>query len=180
MNRTEDFSARDALGEAGNIGAGRAATAMEFLTGEPISLSPPRVGEGVRPIGAVEIGLELEGRLCGEVFITLDPACVAFLLLRLRGVSDGDLTRLGEMERSVICEAANVLGCTYLTAISELTHLTFHPTVPTLRIGGKPADARGSVWIGSRMRGRDGFEAELVLDLEEEGHKTLLNALGVA
>ena len=56
MKSDLDTTCRDALGEAGNVGAGFAARAMERLLGEGSRLSPPRVGGGVAYVYRLEDG----------------------------------------------------------------------------------------------------------------------------
>jgi len=177
MKPLEHFLRRDALGEVGNIGAGRAAAALEFFTGTTGALSPPRVGSGVRPLGAIEIALKLEGDLPGEIILNLNTHAVHGLLKRMCGSTPESLTGLAEGDTSALCELANVIGCAYLTALSEFTGLAFHPLVPDLRLGGRVQEQSDGLWIASKLRGSENFEADLVLMLEPTSSHRILNAI---
>jgi len=179
MSSAIGYVDRDALGEAGHIGAGMAARVLECLVGEGSILTPPRVGNGTRPIGPLEVSLALARPIEGEIIVVFSAGAAVRLLREMNGSGDWDLTRLGGLETSSLCEAANMLGCAYLTGLGELTELFFEPLPPTLRQGGRPVRPAGRVWVASTLRGEDGFEVVLVLTMEGEGSARLLEALGL-
>ena len=83
---------RDMLGEASHVGAGRVAMALERMMGEGSQLTPPRVGDGVRPIGAIEISHELVDRARPSARILRDE--YRSLDFSLRGGQGSDTTAL--------------------------------------------------------------------------------------
>ena len=175
-----DARQKDALGEAGHIGAGSAATALEQMLGEAYALSPPRMGGGAEPLGPIEVALPLTGTCEGELRVIFSAPAADWVLQEMNGEEERDLMDLGEEDISSLCEAANILGCAYLTGLGDQSGLPLRPRPPALRFGGYPREAGDGLWIASRLRERAGFEIEFVLRLKEPAVLNLLEALHIS
>jgi chemotaxis protein CheC len=144
-----DVEKRDVLREIANIGAGHAATALAALLERPISQSVPNVmliplGDMPDQLGGAEklvvAGLlDITGDLTGFFMVVLDfeqaDKIIAMMLgKKLRTNKPGSIRRFSAIEKSVIAETVNILGGSYLTAISEMTNLNASPSTPYLSI----------------------------------------------
>ncbi|HEY0778308.1 MAG TPA: chemotaxis protein CheC [Gemmatirosa sp.] len=142
--RTLNAVQRDALREVANIGAGHAATALSQLTGSPIMISVPTVhvaalteiapqlGAGTDVVAAVL--MDVMGDLTGRTLLVLPKATVLRLAERMLRRPIGASVALGEMERSALQEAGNILSGAYLNALSDFMGLVVMPSPPTLAI----------------------------------------------
>jgi len=124
----------DALRELANIGSGNAATALSQLLGRPIDVSVPNalalpLADAVDAIGPAEtivtgVALPVFGDLDAIVlmlFSELDERTLCSLL----GVEAGT-----EVGRSALGEIGNILGCSYIGALSAMTGLALEPAPP--------------------------------------------------
>ena len=142
-----DLEKRDVLKEIANIGAGHAATALSVLLDRPISQSIPDVtliplGDMPERLGGAEklvmSGLlDITGELTGFFMIVLEleqaDRIISMMLGKTkRPLKPGATRRYSAIEKSVIAETVNILGGSYLTAISELTGLCASPSTPYL------------------------------------------------
>jgi chemotaxis protein CheC len=134
----------DAMREVANIGAGHAATALSQMTNRKIMITVPRVN--VRPLeeacdivgtpGEViaAILMHMMGDLTGRALLMFpQPAARTicdFLLRREMGTTQN----FGEMERSALKEAGNILASAYLNALSDFMGMMLVPSVPSLTI----------------------------------------------
>jgi chemotaxis protein CheC len=134
----------DAMREVANIGAGHAATALSQMTNRKIMITVPRVN--VRPLeeacdivgtpGEViaAILMHMMGDLTGRALLMFpQPAARTicdFLLRREMGTTQN----FGEMEKSALKEAGNILASAYLNALSEFMGMMLVPSVPSLTI----------------------------------------------
>lgn len=133
----------DLLKEVSNIGAGNAATALARMLGEVITLTIPDVralelsavadalGGPERVVVAIHLGVLGEAR--GNLLITSSPEAATHLLARL-GFPGASPEALPPLATSALREIGNILGGTYLTALSRLLHRHLVPTVPGLAI----------------------------------------------
>jgi len=133
----------DLLKEVSNIGAGNAATALAHMLGEVITLTIPEVrvlelgavadalGGAERVVVALHLGVLGEAR--GNLLLTLPPESATHLLSRL-GFPDATPESLPPLATSALREVGNILGGTYLTALSRLLHRHLVPTVPGLAV----------------------------------------------
>ncbi len=128
----------DALKEIANIGVGNAATALSKLIDDKITMAVPAVavlpfaelsqvaGEGDTYVAGVY--LKVSG-IPGEIlFIMSYPEAKQLASLMLKQQNNDTL--LSEMECSAIKEAGNILTGSFLTALSDLTSLSFRYSVP--------------------------------------------------
>jgi chemotaxis protein CheC len=125
----------DALRELANIGSGSAATALSLMLGRSVGLTVPEahvlpLGEAVDTLGAPEsvvvgVALGVEGDLDATVLL-LFPVDVAGTLCDLLGIDPG-----GDLADSALGEIGNILGTSYINALSAMTGLVLRPTPPT-------------------------------------------------
>jgi chemotaxis protein CheC len=117
----------DALRELANIGSGTAATALSQLLGMPIDVSVPSVSalslaDAIDAAGPADllvtgVAVALRGDLAGAA-IMLFPDEDAQMLCGLLGLApDSELTA------SALGEIVNILGASYLGALSTMTGL---------------------------------------------------------
>ena len=132
----------DALREVANMGAGHAATALSQMTGGTIMISvprlnithldevPPQFGAAEEPVAAVL--LDMLGDLTGRTLLVFPkPTVMRMAELMLRRPA-GSSVALGELERSAIKEAGNILSGAYLNALSDFMGMVLLPSPPTL------------------------------------------------
>ena len=125
----------DALRELANIGAGTASTALSEMLGRSIDLAVPDVSvlpmaDAVDQLGPAEqeitgIMLGVEGELPGTVLMLLTPENAEKICVML-GLSAHD-----ELAPSALGEIGNVVGTSYLNALSGMTGIAVEPTPPT-------------------------------------------------
>jgi chemotaxis protein CheC len=142
-----DLEKRDVLKEIANIGAGHAATALAALLDRPIAQSIPKVmliplGDMPERLGGAEklvvSGLlDITGDVSGFFMIVLEHEQADRIISMMLGktkrpLKPGAKRRYSAIEKSVIAETVNILGGSYLTAISELTGLRAYPSTPYL------------------------------------------------
>ena len=132
----------DALREVANMGAGHAATALSQMTGGTIMISvprlhvsrlaevPPQFLRDEEPVAAVL--LDMLGDLTGRTLLVFPkPTVMRMSELMLRRPA-GSSVALGELERSAIKEAGNILSGAYLNALSDFMGMVLLPSPPTL------------------------------------------------
>jgi len=135
----------DFFREIENIGAGHAATALSVMTGRPITISVPRAQLcGYNEITHIMDGPEnvvvgllvgISDDLRGFILLVLDLNDARMLVSTLLGEPIENVSEDGafsEMQVSALCEVANILIGSYITAISELTGLRINASVPEL------------------------------------------------
>lgn len=142
--RTLNAVQRDALREVANIGAGHAATALSQMTGSPIMISVPTVH--VAPLGDIApqlaagndlvaaVLMDVMGDLTGRTLLVLPKPTVLRLAERMLRRPLGASVALGEMERSALREAGNILSGAYLNALSDFMSLVVLPSPPVLTL----------------------------------------------
>ena len=155
----------DALAELANIASGTAATALSQMLGREVELRVPRalalpLADAVDAAGAPEdivtgIVLGLEGDVEALVLL-LVPADDASLLCQMLGVEAG--TEVGD---SALGEIGNILGTSYLNALSAMTGLTLMPSPPTLA-----TDLLGAIVASVLAQAAGENDIALVLDSE--------------
>ena len=134
----------DALREVANIGAGHAATALSTLTSTRIMISVPMVnvvppGEFVPELSpgaeVVAVQMAMSGNINGRTVFLLQVGAGLRLAERMLRRPRGSSTSLGELERSALNEAGNILAGAYLTALSEFLKMRLMLSPPTLTTG---------------------------------------------
>lgn len=124
----------DALRELANIGSGTAGTALSQMLGRPVDISVPNalalpLAEAVDAVGPAEqevtgVVIPLAGDMEAIVVLLFSTADAA-TLCRLLGV-EADT----EVGLSALGEIGNILGASYVGAMSAMTGLNLEPTPP--------------------------------------------------
>lgn len=130
----------DLLERVGRAGALKATASLSALAGRPVESSFPKVrlipleeipsllGDPEEVIVGVILGLS--GDMSGR-FIIAFSLQDAFLLIKTLTGTECSLDReLGEMERSALCEAGNILASSYLAALEQFAGLVVLPSPP--------------------------------------------------
>ncbi len=134
----------DLLQEVGNIGGGNAATALSQVLRARVDVQVPRalvlplreVAEVVGGAEAEVVGVlqVLGGDLAGHLLYLCPIHGARRLTSRVLG---REVDAFGEMEISALCEVANILTGTYLTALARMTGMRIKAS--------PPADARDMI-----------------------------------
>ncbi|WP_102346923.1 chemotaxis protein CheC [Bacillus sp. Marseille-P3661] len=136
----------DILREVGNIGAGNAATALSTILGKQIDMTVPNVkivsfDEMMDLVGGAEnviasVFLRIEGDVPGSMYFMLPLEQATKFIVLMTGEEDFsfDLPPYSEMSVSALQELGNILSGSYLSALSDFTHLNLYPSVPELGI----------------------------------------------
>lgn len=134
----------DALREVANIGAGHAATALSQMTERTILISVPTIN--IARIEALPPQLAMHGETVAGVLMTMlgDLSGRTLLVfpertarrmaeLMLRRPS-GSSVEMGELERSAVKEAGNILSGAYMNALAEFMGMILLPSPPSLAV----------------------------------------------
>ncbi len=132
----------DALKEVANIGAGHAATALSTLTNGRIMISVPTIRFVVPDDNArracfpgekvAAVMMDISGSIKGRTALILPADGSLRLAERMLGRKRGAVTQIGELEKSAVSEAGNIIGGAYLTALSDFLGMRLLPSPPTL------------------------------------------------
>jgi chemotaxis protein CheC len=133
----------DGLREVANIGAGHAATALSQLTQRRISLEVPRMqiveldrvphfnGEPSEVVAAVM--MQVLGDVTGRTVQVFPESTARRLAGTLIGRPDPVFPdEFGELERSALMEAGNIIAGAYLNGLSDFLGLLLLMSVPNL------------------------------------------------
>ena len=146
----------DAMREVANIGAGHAATALSQMTNRKIMITVPRVN--VRPLEEASdivgtpdqvtaaVLMHMMGDLTGRALLMFPESAAKTLCDFLLRREQGTTQAFGEMERSSIKEAGNILASAYLNALSDFMGMMLIPSVPSLVI-----DLNGAVLTSAHL-----------------------------
>ncbi len=120
----------DVLREVGNIGAGHAARALSELLGQQVGMTvpsarmvpfedvPASVGGADAVVAAVY--LLVQGGLNGHLLLMLPNKSASLLVSKL--LSDAiEIRGFTDLELSTLAEVGNILGGSFMSAISDLT-----------------------------------------------------------
>jgi len=132
-----DFQA-DALKEVGNIGIGHATTSLSQMVNKRVWISLPdlklvpllQIPALVRneePV--VGIILELKGDAKGYLLLLLSKGTAKQLVKLVLGATD-ETKGFDEMEISVLKELGNIMGGTYITALSNFLSISIGLSTP--------------------------------------------------
>jgi chemotaxis protein CheC len=142
--------------EVANIGAGHAATALSQMTNRKIMITVPRVN--VRPLEEASdivgtpdqvtaaVLMHMMGDLTGRALLMFPEGAAKTLCDFLLRRELGTTQTFGEMERSSIKEAGNILASAYLNALSDFMGMMLVPSVPSLVI-----DLNGAVLTSAHL-----------------------------
>ncbi len=137
----------DVLKEAGNIGAGNAATALSHFLSHRIDMSVPEVGvikfneianflkhSDDKVIG---VYLKIEGDAPGTIALILDYVDGVRLVneMMMKEIPENiKIKELESMEISALKETGNITASSYLGALAMLTKLNFKPSTPNISV----------------------------------------------
>jgi chemotaxis protein CheC len=134
----------DALREVGNIGAGRAATALSQMLGRPVRIDVPkasivRLEELPDPLGGPETLVaatffRVYGDSPGRLLILIGESSLGHILSLLMGQAPSDVQSLDETAQSAIKELGNILCSAYLNALADFMGFPLLPSVPALAV----------------------------------------------
>lgn len=134
----------DALREVANIGGGHAATALSQMTDRRIMITVPKIFVTRLEDVATQFGdpqsvvvavlMHMMGDLTARTLFVLPEANARALCDLLLRRPIGATREFGELERSGLKEAGNILGGAYLNALSEFMGMMLLPSVPGLAI----------------------------------------------
>ena len=196
LKNYDDLSpvAIDCLREIGNIGSGSAASSLSEMLGKTIEMKVPNVcvleyQQIIDAMGGPEkvitgILVRLEGDIKGMMMFLLEDSFAQVVLSTFMNAENVQVTKLGDMELSVITEMGNIMAGSYLRALSTLTGLTM--TVDMLgAIMSVPITEFAQV--GDKVLFiDDGFKIDgvaiksnIILIPEMESLETLMKKLGV-
>jgi chemotaxis protein CheC len=146
----------DAMREVANIGAGHAATALSQMTNRKIMITVPRVN--IRPLEEASdivgtpdqvtaaVLMHMMGDLTGRALLMFPERAAKTLCDFLLRREVGTTQTFGDMERSSIKEAGNILASAYLNALSDFMGMMLVPSVPSLVI-----DLNGAVLTSAHL-----------------------------
>jgi chemotaxis protein CheC len=168
----------DALRELANIGSGTASTALSSMLSRSVDISVPTaaalpfadavdaVGPAERVVTGVVIGVN--GDMAATVLLLLGDGDAA-TLCGLLGVDPAD-----DLAASAVGEIGNIVGASYINALSAMTGLTLEPEPPQ-----SATDMLGAI-VATVLAGRaTGDDLALVLDsdLTVEGEDCAISFL---
>jgi len=130
---------KDALTEVGNIGIGHATTSLSQMVNKRVWISIPymkllpliEVPALVRnedPV--VGVILQLTGDAKGFLLLLLSKSTAKMLIKLIIGESD-ETKGFDEMEVSVLMELANIMGGTYISALSNFLSISIGISTPS-------------------------------------------------
>ena len=133
----------DVLRELGNIGSGRAATALSQLLNRRIEMKVPQVhvmtyselldSRGGPDVPMNTVVIDVHGDVEGRMFFMLHLWSVERLVELMLGERNG-IEQLSEMAYSFLFEMGNILVSSYFSSLSDLTGLKMSVSIPRLSI----------------------------------------------
>jgi chemotaxis protein CheC len=134
----------DALREVGNIGAGRAATALSQMLARPVRIDVPkasivRLENLPEPLGGAQklvaaTYFRVYGEAPGRLLIMIGEDSLSHLLTLLMGQAPAPGQPLDETAQSAVKELGNILCSAYLNALADFMGFPLLPSVPALAI----------------------------------------------
>ena len=129
----------NALGEAGNIGAGNASIALSQMVGTKVGLSAPRANllplasvpglAGGPEVPVAGVYMRIKGDCPGSILLLLEresALSLADVMIASSLSGHEDMA----VRQSALEETGSILSGAYLNALGELTGLFFKPSVP--------------------------------------------------
>ena len=191
----------DCLREIGNRGSGSAASSLSQMLGKPIEMRVPDVcvleyQQIIDTMGGPEkvitgILVRLQGDIKGMMMFLLEDSFAQVVLSTFMSQDKIELTKLDDMQLSVITEMGNIMAGSYLRALATLTGLTIDMEIPSMTV-----DMLGAIMsvpitefaqVGDKVLFiNDGFSVDgvdiksnIILIPEMESLETLMKKLGV-
>lgn len=136
---------KDVLLELGNIGTGNAITSLSQLIDHPIKMELPsirivsieKLPELIDKQGFTHAGvvIKVAGDLECVVTFMLNEYFTKIITEELTGEPLLDISKMGEMQQSAICEVGNIMCNSYLNALASMLGANLDVSVPSLEIG---------------------------------------------
>lgn len=139
-----DEISRDMLKEMGNIGTGNAVTALSQMLMHPVDITVPdlkimKYQEVCTLLNNAEelqtgIMVGVSGDMRGMFLFLLSETFTLTVMDKILGTEQRDITRLGEMEHSLICEMGNIMCGSYINALAAVMDMSLEVSVPDMCI----------------------------------------------
>ncbi|MGL4798497.1 MAG: chemotaxis protein CheC [Cellulosilyticaceae bacterium] len=134
----------DALTEAGNIGAGNAATALSMLLKKPVDMTIAKVNiKAISELGSVlgseenyiaAMLIEVYGDIKAMLILAFELESAHQLVDMVLENTDTKRQEFDALDYSVLCETGNILAGSYLNALATLTQLELTHSVPQMAL----------------------------------------------
>ncbi len=134
----------DAIKEIGNIGSGSAATALSELLQRRIEMSVPNIWlielEGIADIiGQLDsaqavVYVKVEGEVSGKAVFFFPLESAEIIVESLFYSSEHPDLFNCEIAQSALAEMGNIMVSSFLIALTKLTGIQMHPSVPVLAV----------------------------------------------
>lgn len=134
----------DVLKELSSIGTAHAATALSGILNKKVTVTGLNVSQvPFKDVSDVVGGPEnlisgilmsLSGTIDGMMLYMMDMDSTATIASALLGRETSEESFFEEMEQSALCEFGNMMICSYINSLAELTHCKIIPSVPFLAI----------------------------------------------
>lgn len=191
----------DVLREIGNIGAGNATTAIAGMLGERLNMHVPKVElmEANKLGGAicdeeetvVGIFLEVLNDINGSMMFLLEMESAHLIVNKLMCRDMSYNEPFDEMDLSALKEIGNIIAASYLSALSTLTNLRIHPSVPYIAVDmaaailSVPAILFGqygdnALFIETEFGDDAMLKGYFILMPEEDSYERILTSLGIS
>ena len=134
----------DVFREIGSIGNGNAITALSGILSEKISMELPevnilefnmaqnKIGDAEEIVGAVLV--EMSGELSGLMMLILKRDFIKTMIKKVLSYEKENLLDMEEMEESLLIEVGNIMLSSYISALSSLTNIQIHLSVPQFAV----------------------------------------------
>jgi chemotaxis protein CheC len=167
----------DALREVANMGAGHAATALSQMTGSTIMISVPTIhiarledvgpalSQEEEPVAAVL--MSMLGDLTGRTLLVFPKGTVMRLTEAMLRRPSGSSVALGELERSAVKEAGNILSGAYMNALADFMGMVLLPSPPVLAV-----DMSSAVLTSAFLQFAEGHDYVFCVETEFLMHDT--------
>lgn len=134
----------DVFREIGSIGNGNAITALSGILSEKVSMELPevnilefnmaqkKIGDAEEIVGAVLV--EMSGELSGLMMLILKRDFIKTIIKKVFSYEKENLLDMEEMEESLLIEVGNIMLSSYISALSSLTNIQIHLSVPQFAV----------------------------------------------
>lgn len=189
----------DSLTEAGNIGAGNAATALSVLLKKPIDMSIAKVNiKSISELGSVlgseenyiaAMLIEVYGELNAMLILSFELESAHRLVDIILENDNDQKDTFDELDYSVLCETGNILAGSYLNALGTLTRLELTHSVPQMALDMAAAilsypaaefstEDNAMMFIETKFTDNEKLvNGTYILVLDKAGFESIINAL---
>lgn len=132
----------DKLSEVANIGAGNAITSLSNMLGKRVDMSIAKlqlknISEFHKTLGDEEgyitaMTTEVHGDMNGLFLLALEMESTKQLIHLMLDKQVTTIDEIDEIDRSLLCETGNILGGSYLSALTSLLNLEVSQSVPQM------------------------------------------------